>query len=1100
MALYQPSVLKHYLKLQDSDALNKAYKKYTKYFLNPTIQDNIRSSKEEEYQGIFLTELFVNVLDYTLKPNANYNLVAEYKNQNNARKADGAILSNETAIGVIELKGTNTKDLESIRKQAFDYKTNQKGCVYVITSNFEKLRFYINDATEFEEFNLFALTQDQFALLYLCLQKDNILNNVPLAIKEASVVEEEKITKQFYKDYSLFKRELYRDLVKRNARQLKNEAQLRITATQTQEATEEEQKELLRLEKNVKLTLFKKSQKLIDRYLFIFFAEDRALLPPNSTQQILDKWKNDVDFGDERPLYDLFKQYFNFLDQGRAGTKSRAEIYAYNGGLFKPDTILDALEIDNELLYKHTSKLAAYDFESQVDVNILGHIFENSLNEIESVNAEIEGGEFDKQKSKRKKDGVFYTPKYITKYIVENTVGKLCEEKKTELGFKEEEYFKGRKKRQKATIEKLVGILDAYRDWLLQLTICDPACGSGAFLNQALNFLIAEHNYIDELKTKVLGGGFQFPDIENTILENNIYGVDLNEESVEIAKLSLWLRTAQPRRKLNDLSSNIKCGNSLIDSKTVAGDKAFNWQEQFPQVFAKGGFDVIIGNPPYVNLERMKEVSIALQKQGYLTYNKRGDLYILFVEKAFSLVKENGYCSYIMPNKWLQAGYGENLRAFFLTKELQQLIDFGDIQIFDGATTYPCIFIAKNNEPKKKINVSVLKSTNAFDFETIVNSSNESFEITDFSKETWVISSKLEKSLLNRLTKNKSLEEFVNGEANYGIKFGLTEAFLIDSKKRQELINQDINSEKIIGSILRGRDLTRYGKPIKDSLDSIILAGFGTYKFIEKDYPAIYNHLLKYEDKLKKRGQCNGSKMSDEKPFLGQHHWLELDNNPSEAYLSLYKKPKIMYQAFQVKPCFIFDEQELYCNNSMWIIPTDNKALLGVLNSKMGWFLITKYCTQIQNGCQLIWKYFGKIPVPELNNSDLDLKVDEMLLLNENFQIINNKFQKYLQQTFQLEKLPKKLQNWHELEFGDFIKELNKAIKANNKQRVKDGLEEVPTLTKKDEFEWLDLFEENKQKAQALQNQITQTDAAIDAMVYELYGLTEEEIKIVENS
>ena len=120
---------------------------------------------------------------------------------------------------------------------------------------------------------------------------------------------------------------------------------------------------------------------------------------------------------------------------------------------------------------------------------------------------------------------------------------------------------------------------------MLQLTICDPACGSGAFLNQALDFLIKEHNYIDELKTKVLGGGLQFPDIENTILENNIYGVDLNEESVEIAKLSLWLRPAQPRRKLNDLSSNIKCGNSLIDSKAVAGDKAFNWQEQFPNVF-----------------------------------------------------------------------------------------------------------------------------------------------------------------------------------------------------------------------------------------------------------------------------------------------------------------------------------------------------------------------------------------------------------------------------------------------------------------------------------------------------------------------------------
>ena len=264
--------------------------------------------------------------------------------------------------------------------------------------------------------------------------------------------------------------------------------------------------------------------------------------------------------------------------------------------------MLDSLEIDDDLLYKHTSKLAAYDFESQVDVYILGHIFENSLNEIESVNAEIEGGNFDKQASKRKKDGVFYTPKYITKYIVENTIGKLCDEKKLELDFKEEEYFKGRKNRNKSTIEKLVQILDVYRDWLLQLTICDPACGSGAFLNQALDFLIKEHNYIDELKTKILGGGIQFPDIENTILENNIFGVDLNDESVEIAKLSLWLRNAQPRRKLNSLNNNIKCGNSLINSKAVTGDKAFNWQEQFPKVFEKGGFDVIIGNPPYVVL------------------------------------------------------------------------------------------------------------------------------------------------------------------------------------------------------------------------------------------------------------------------------------------------------------------------------------------------------------------------------------------------------------------------------------------------------------------------------------------------------------------
>lgn len=582
MALFQTSVLKNYLKQLDDKTLAKAYSKYAAYFQNTTIQENIRKNNEEQFQATFLNELFVGVLGYTLNPKPDFNLTTEFKNQKNNRKADGAILSKGNAVGVIELKGTNTKDLESIRRQAFDYKANQKGCVYVITSNFEKLRFYINDATEFEEFNLFELTPERFQLLYLCLQKDNLLQNIPLAIKESSLVEEEKITKRFYADYSLFKRELYRDLVKKNAKRLKN---YRTTELQEISVGSVAEEDILRLEKNVKLALFKKSQKLIDRFLFVFFAEDRGLLPPNSTVQILEKWKADVDFGDDRPLYDLFKQYFVFLDKGRQGTTSRAEIYAYNGGLFKPDSVLDSLEIDNDLLYTHTLKLANYDFESQVDVNILGHIFENSLNEIESVNAEIEGADFDKQKSKRKKDGVFYTPKYITKYIVENTVGKLCEEKKAELGFKEDEYFKGRAKRPKTKIMELVQLLDDYRAWLLQLTICDPACGSGAFLNQALDFLIKEHNYIDELKAKILGGGIVFSDIENTILEHNIYGVDLNEESVEIAKLSLWLRTAQPRRKLNDLSSSIKCGNSLISDKKVAGHKAFHWQASFPKVF-----------------------------------------------------------------------------------------------------------------------------------------------------------------------------------------------------------------------------------------------------------------------------------------------------------------------------------------------------------------------------------------------------------------------------------------------------------------------------------------------------------------------------------
>ena len=243
MSLFQKTVISKYLKTQNQETISKRWEIFRDHFHNPTIQENIRSSKEEQYQGEFLIDLFVNVLGYTKNPTPNFNLTTEYKNVKDSKKADGAIIISDIVVGIIELKGTNTTDLSKIEDQAFGYKNNQLNCKYVITSNFEKLRLYIDNAIEHIEFNLFELSQEQFNLLYLCLAYENIQQNIPGKIKDESLSQEDAITKKLYKDYSVFKRELFQDLTAQNPQY-------------------------------DALVLFQKSQKLLDRY-FLAEAERR---------------------------------------------------------------------------------------------------------------------------------------------------------------------------------------------------------------------------------------------------------------------------------------------------------------------------------------------------------------------------------------------------------------------------------------------------------------------------------------------------------------------------------------------------------------------------------------------------------------------------------------------------------------------------------------------------------------------------------------------------------------------------------------------------------------------------------------------------------
>ena len=1027
----------------------EAWTKYQQYFLDPAIQQNIQHSKEEQFQEGFLRELFVKILGYTLNPSPDFNLITEQKNETNAKKADGAILLDGKVIGVIELKDHKTTDLSKIESQAFGYKSQHVGTRLVIISNFEKLRLYIDNAVDHREWNLFMLTEQDFRELYLCLAWEQVKAGTALQLKSESVSNEDQITNALYKDYSQFKRVLFAEILKNNP------------APEGRDV------------KDWQLLLFKKTQKLLDRLLFIFFAEDCGLLPPNSMVQIIDQWEKLKEMDEYRPFYDRVKKYFGYMNTGFQGKKY--EIFAYNGGLFKPDEVLDSIKISDDLLAEHTRRLSEYDFESDVDVNILGHIFENSLSEIEEVTQQINSGQAP-QTSKRKQDGVFYTPQYITKYIVENTVGRLCAEKKQQLGIHEEDYFSDQR-RQLQTKKRLLEQLDAYRKWLLEITILDPACGSGAFLNAALRFLMDEHHLIDEMEAKITGSAIVFQDVENSILENNLYGVDINEESVEIAQLALWLRTAKPHRKLNSLNQNIKCGNSLISDPAVAGDKAFNWQEQFPKVFEKGGFDVVIGNPPYVQLQSMGAMSDVYAQCGFETYNKSADLYCLFTERGYSLLKSGGLQSFIMPNKWMLVAYGKELRKFMAMTDMQQIINFGDVQFFDEATIYVCIFVTKKSceRDKEVLALSLNQKTYHGDFLHEVPEQLSVYPSEIFSESEWIIQPKAHFNILQKMQAGAALKNMPLSIYR-GVLTGYNDAFFIDGATKNRLIAEDPRSAELIKPLLRGRDIQAW-MPEWDELYLINphngVKGKGLAPICIDDYPVIKQHLDQFYNKLSKRIDKG----------ITPYNLRNCD------YIEEFSKPKIMYPNMTSLFPFIYDEKGFFGNDKTFMITANDdtvnlKYITAILNSKLCKLWIWYNCPELQGGTREIRKvYFENFCIPfDADQQSLAGLTDMQMQNVSQLQEKRSRFLRRLSENMENVKITTALQTFDKLDFAGFVAELKK-------QKIK--------LTLSQQDEWEDYYNQYAQACQDISAQIAATDNEIDQRVFDLYGLTAEEREIV---
>jgi type I restriction-modification system DNA methylase subunit len=1022
MALFQEAIIKKHLLTLDEQTIENAFLEYKRVY-SPDKIKNIRVAKEEQYQEGFIKEIFGSVLGYSVYPESPFNIETEKKNETNSKKADGAILKDEKVVGVIELKDNKTKNLDAVKDQAFGYKNNHKDCSYVISSNFHKLRFYIDDATDYEEFDLYNLDKETFKRFYLYLRKEGLLDkNLPKLLRQETKFHEEEISKKLYKDYSNFKRRFFENALLNNPQ-------------------------------HDKLELFKKSQKFLDRILFLLFAEDKGLVGTNSIVSIVDKWSGaDDDY--YQPLYEMVNKYFGHLYRGYTYQKTSEVIPQFGGELFAPDELLESLKIDDEVLKDDLLILSKYDFNTDVDVNILGHIFEHSLNEVDDVEAELRGETLDKTKSKRKKDGVFYTPKYITKYIVDNTLGKLCREKKIELKLDEDiaifEYQKADGKLNEKGKE-LFERLNTYRSWLLSLKVCDPACGSGAFLNQALSFFIEEHKFVDDIIAELTNTPLRLFDTDLQILENNIFGVDINEESVEIAKLSMWLRTAQPGRKLSDLSNNIKCGNSLIDDPAIAGDKAFNWEKEFPTVFAKGGFDVVIGNPPYVNSKG--ENFSPQQKQffynNYTCSKYQIDLYLLFNERAITITKPNfGLVAFIEPNSWLNNLFLVEIRVFLLNNFFFEEIVDTPFGVFKDATVDTIIVIWKNLKklnPNIKISRATEKTIMFKNFISQVDFLNNDNQLINIHSNNSInlILSKLEKTsipLIHISQASSGIKEYEVGKGNpvqtkqtistkpYNSKFKISESY-IKHIKGNDILNYIIDWQ---GEYLN------YGEWIAAPRDPLFFSG---ERIVIREIPSKRGLVVAYtQDEYTIKNTAHIFKLTE----AHKHHYFELLGILNSKLIGFYFRYKFaefddVFPKSKIGQCKELPISKMIFDN--------NQPYLADLVNRI-------YC---------------------YSSKHLELK--------QNF--IN-----YILSHARLDGFSGKIGSWHDCNFSEFIKELNKAIKAAK----------GTPLTKKDEFEWMELFEENKKKVLEIKTQIDQTQNEIDRMVYALYGLTEEEVQIVENS
>ena len=617
------------------------------------------------------------------------------------------------------------------------------------------------------------------------------------------------------------------------------------------------------------------AQKILDRVLFVAFAEDTGLLPNNTLANAFTA----RDAYNPRPVWENFMGLFRAIDLGSEELK----IPRYNGGLFRPDEAINALKLPDDVC-EGFKTLGDYDFASEASVTVLGHIFEQSIADVERLQAVARGEEEEPEKTtgttgRSKRDGVVYTPDYIARFIVAETLGAHIEEVFTDIlrghakkGADLSDYAAIPWRRKSAELEAW----QAYRDKIKALRIVDPACGSGVFLIMAFDFLKAELSRVNDKIAELEGKDIHiedFLDPDSEILTNNLFGVDVNVESVEIAKLSLWIKTARRGKVLDSLSGSIRVGDSLIEDSNFAYlEHAFTWETAFPNVFAEGGFDVVLGNPPYVRMELLKAMKPYLETR-YEVVSDRADLYCYFYERGLRLLKPGGRLGYISSNTFFKTGSGRPLREYLLREAtIESVVNFGDLQVFEGVTTYPAILTLKHTAAQKGHelrfwNVDKLPEAN---FLATWEAAAGPYPQATMGAGSWELENPALRALRKKIRSDRKTLKEVYGSPLYGIKTGLNAAFVIDTPTKEQLCAQDPRSAEFLKPFLEGKDLKRW----RTEPRGLWLIYIPKNRIDINDYPAIRDLMLPHKEKLEKRAT--------------KQEWFELQQ-AQEAYAPYFE-------------------------------------------------------------------------------------------------------------------------------------------------------------------------------------------------------------------